>query len=223
MIYLICSTLLLIGILGLLAQMLLGGAHIGHLGHHAHGGHAHGGHAHGGHAHGGHAHGGHAGQHGQGQHHGQAHHDGHSQGRGPSPLWTLMSPLTFFSVCLGMGATGLLLKHLHLRTSLVALAALLGGLVFYGLIVRPLWNVIFRFASTPSTALAGTVAREAEALTRFDSTGKGLVRVTIDRQIVRILATLEPEDRAEGAVRPGDRLTVTSVDGHTNSCRVARL
>jgi len=211
MIYLVCSTLLLIGILGLLAQMLLGGAHIGHLGHHAGGGHGHGGHA-------GHSH---AGQHGHGHQHDQAHHDG--QGRGPSPLWTLLSPLTFFSVCLGMGATGLLLKHFHLRTSLVALAALLGGLVFYGLLIRPLWNVMFRFASTPSTALAGTVAREAEALTRFDSTGKGLVRVTIDGQIVRILATLEPEDRAEGAVRPGDRLTVTSVDGHTNSCRVARL
>lgn len=218
MIYLICSTLLLIGILGLLAQMLLGGAHIGHMGHHGGAGHAHGGHA-------GHSH---AGQHGHGQHHGQAHqdqahHDGHSQGRGPSPLWTLLSPLTFFSVCLGMGATGLLLKHLHLRTSFVALAALLGGIVFYGLLIRPLWNIMFRFASTPSTALAGTVAQEAEALTRFDSTGKGLVRVTIDGQLVRILATLEPEDRAEGVVRPGDRLTVTSVDGRTNSCHVARL
>ncbi len=211
MIYLVCSTLLLIGILGLLAQMLLGGAHIGHLGHHAHVGQAHGGHA-------GHSH---AGQHGHGQHHDQAHQG--EQSRGLSPLWTLLSPLTFFSICLGMGATGLLLKHLHLRTGLVALAALLGGLVFYGLIIRPLWNVMFRFASTPSTALAGTVAKEAEALTRFDSTGKGLVRVTIDGQIARILATLEPEDRAEGAVRPGDRLTVTSVDGHTNSCRVARL
>ncbi len=214
MIYLICSTLLLIGILGLLAQVLLGGAHIGHLGHHGGAGHAHGGHA-------GH---GHAGQHGHGHQHGQAHHNGHSQGRGPSPLWTLLSPLTFFSVCLGMGATGLLLKHLHLRTGLVALAALLGGMVFYGLLIRPLWNVMFRFASTPSTALAGTVAKEAEALTRFDATGKGLVRVTIDGQIVRILATLEADDRTEAPViHPGDRLTVTSVDGRTNSCRVARL
>ena len=212
MIYLICSTLLLIGILGLLAQMLLGGAHIGHLGHHAGAGHAHGGHA-------GHSH---AGQYGQGQHHNQAHHAG--QSRGPSPLWTLLSPLTFFSLCLGMGATGLLLKHLHLRTGLVAGAALLGGLVFYGLLIRPLWNVMFRFASTPSTALAGAVAREAEALTRFDSTGKGLVRVIIDGQIVRILATLETDDRpAAEVVRPGDRLTVTGVDGHTNSCRVTRL
>ena len=202
----ICSALLLIGILGLLAQVLLGGHHAGHMGHHAPVGHAHGGHT-------GHGQAGHG-------HTGQSH---SGQDRGPSPLWTLLSPLTFFSVCLGTGASGLLLRHLHLPTGLVALTALLGGLIFYGLLVRPLWNVLFRFASTPSTSLAGTVAHEAEALTRFDASGKGLVRVTVDGQLVRIIATLEPEDRAEGAVRPGDRLTITSVDGHTNSCRVARL
>ena len=204
MITLVFSTLLLLGICGLLAQVLLGGHHAGHMGHHAPVGHAHGGHA----------------------GHGQAGHDHGAQshsGRGPSPLWTLLSPLAFFSVCLGTGASGLLLKHLHLPTGLVAGAALLGGLVFYGLLVRPLWNTLFRFASTPSTSLAGTVAHEAEALTRFDASGKGLVRVTVDGQLVRIIATLEPEDRAEGVVRPGDRLTITSVDGHTNSCRVARL
>ena len=206
MIYLICSTLLLIGFLGLLAQMLLGGAHAGHMGHHVGAGHAHGGRT---------------GQSHSGQSHaGQGHSD---RSHGPSPLWTLLSPLAFFSLCLGMGATGLLLRHLHLPTGLVVGAALLGGAAFYGLLVRPLWNVLFRFASTPSTSLAGTVAHEAEALTRFDAAGKGLVRVTVDGQLVRILATLEPEDRAESAVRPGDRLTITSVDGRTNSCRVARL
>ena len=98
MIYLICSTLLLIGVLGLLAQMLLGGAHIGHMGHHAGRGHGHGG----------------SRRHGHGQH-GHAHEQHHGGSEpGPSPLWTLLSPLTFFSLCLGMGATGLLLKHLHL-------------------------------------------------------------------------------------------------------------
>ena len=201
MIYLICSILLLIGVIGLLAQVVLGGHHAGHLGHHAPVGHAHDGHT--------------------GQSHSGQSHSG--QSHEPSPLWTLLSPLALFSVCLGVGATGLLLRHLHLPMGLVTGAALLGGLAFYGLLIRPLWNVLFRFASTPSTSLAGTVAHEAEALTRFDAAGKGLVRVTVDGQLVRILATLEPEDRAESAVRPGDRLTITSVDGRTNSCRVARL
>ena len=210
MIYLVCSTLLMIGVLGLLAQMLLGGAHAGHMGHHA-AGHGHGGGSHAGHSHAGAQ----QGQHAHGQVRG-------GRGRGTSFLLTLLSPLTFFSLCLGTGATGLLLKHFHLRGPVVAIAALVGGIVFYGLIIRPLWNFVFQFASTPSTALEGTVAREAEALTSFDAGGKGLVRLTIDGQLVRILATLEPDDRA-AAVRPGDRLTVTSVDGHTNSCRVARL
>ena len=196
MIYSICSMLLLIGALGLLAQTLLGGAHISHA--HAHPiGHSHA----------------------NGSHHTNA-----TQTRGPSQWWTLLSPLTFFSLCLGVGATGLLLKHLHLAVWLAALLALLGGTVFYGLLIRPMLSVIFRFESQPSGALEGTLAREAEALTSFDSTGKGLVQLNVDGQIVRVLATLEPEDRLDSPpVRRGDRLTVTRVDGHTNSCRVTRL
>lgn len=196
MIYPLCSTLLLIGVLGLLAQTLLGGAHIGH----SHGGHSHGGHR------------------GGPRLAGQSHH------RGLSLLWSLLSPLTFFSLCLGIGATGLLLKHLHLPTVTVALAALLGGAVFYGLLIRPLLALVFQFASKPSGALEGTLAREAEALTAFDSAGKGLVRLTVDGQTVRIIATLEDSDRASSLpVQRGEKLTVTSVDGHTNSCHVTRL
>ncbi len=194
--YTICSILLLIGVLGLVAQTLLGGAHIGH----AHGGHGHGGHT-------------------QGQHHSE-----HSSGRDFSMLWSLLSPLTFFSLCLGIGATGLLLKHLHLATGIVAAAALLGGVVFYTLLIRPLLGLVFKFASKPSGALEGMLAREAEALTSFDTQGKGLVRLTVDGQIVRIIATLEDSDRADALpVQRGEKLTVTSVDGHTNSCHVTRL
>ena len=196
MIYTICSTLLLIGLLGLVAQTLLGGAH---------GGHAHGGHSHGGRAH---------GQNRAGQTH----------GRDFSLLWSLLSPLTFFSLCLGIGATGLLLKHLHLVQGIVATAALVGGVVFYSLLIRPLMGFVFKFASKPSGALEGTLAREAEALTSFDASGKGLVRLTVDGQIVRIIATLEESDRADALpVQRGEKLTVTSVDGHTNSCHVTRL
>jgi hypothetical protein len=201
MITLTFTTLLLIGIFGLLAQMLLGGAHIGH----GHGGQVHTGHGHGGQAHG-------------------QHHSGHSQGRDFSLLWSLLSPLTFFSLCLGIGATGLLLKPLHLAMGIVVAAALLGGGVFYGLFIRPLMGFVFKFASKPSGALEGTLAREAEALTSFDASGKGLVRLIVDGQIVRIVATLEESDRADALpVLRGEKLTVTSVDGHTNSCHVTRL
>lgn len=208
----IYTTLLLIGTLGLIAQALFGLGH-GHGGHHA-GGHHAGGHAHG------------HGEHTPGQHaHQSQERHGPTQprsGRGLSPLWTAFSPLTIFSVCLGIGATGLLLAPFHWASRLAALAALAGGAAFYALVVRPLWGLVFKFASTPGRALEGTVATEAEALSRFDARGRGMVRLHIDGQIVRVLATLEPGG-PQPEITPGERLTVTSVDSHANTCRVARL
>lgn len=189
----IYTTLLLIGLAGLFAQAVLGMSHGGHAGHSGHGHSGHGGHGHG------------------------------QSERGPSPLWTLLSPLAIFSLCLGAGATGLLLRPAHLAAALTALAASTGGLVFFGLLVRPLWNLLFRFASQPSAALEGMVARQAEAVTGFDERGRGLVGLTIDGQWVRVLATLEPDLANALPVKPGERLTVISVDGRANSCRVARL
>jgi len=196
----IYTTLLLIGLVGLFAQAVLGLSHGGHAGHT-----------------------GHAAGHG-------AHHGGRGSGsrgrgeRGPSPLWTLLSPLAIFSLCLGAGATGLLLRPAHLAAALTALAAVLGGLVFFGLLVRPIWTLLFQFASKPSAALEGMVARQAEAVTGFDERGRGLVGLTIDGQWVRVLATLEPDSRADAPrIKPGEQLTVISVDGRANSCRVARL
>ena len=196
--FMIYTTLLLVGLIGLFAQAVLGmshGSHAGHTGQTAgHGGHAHG-----------------------------THHGSHAD-RGPSPLWTLLSPLAIFSVCLGAGAAGLLLRPAHLAAILTALLAVTGGLTFFGLGVRPLWRLLFRFASTPSAALEGMVARQAEAVSAFDGRGRGLVGLTLDGQWVRVLATLEPGDWADAAeVRPGEKLTVISVDGRRNTCRVARL
>ncbi|HEX8830113.1 MAG TPA: hypothetical protein VF705_03050, partial [Longimicrobium sp.] len=43
-----------------------------------------------------------------------------------------------------------------------------------------------------------------------------------DGQVLQVLATLRPEDRARGvAVRPGDRLLVEEVDGARNRCVVS--
>ncbi len=200
----IYTTLLLIGLLGLVAQAFLGFSHSGHDA--AHGGHAH--------ADMGHVHTGHAGHHG--------HANTPRSERGSSPLWSWLSPLTIFSLCLGAGATGLLARPAHWPSPLTALVAALGGLVFYGLLVRPLWGLIFKFASRPSAALNGMVAHQAEALGGFDASGRGLVGLTVDGQWVRVLATLDAGEEA-GAVQKGDTLTVVSVDGRANTCRVARL
>jgi len=95
---------------------------------------------------------------------------------------------------------------------------------FYLLVSRPLMSLLLNFASKPSKALDGVVSEPAEVISRFNSSGQGLVNVTIDGQIVRILATLEESDKSIASeIVPGDHLVVTYVDGHSNACRVARI
>jgi hypothetical protein len=207
----IYETLLIIGALGILVQAALG------LGH-GFGGHAHSPGA----GHAGHGHAGHTGAHSHGQHGSHEQHGERTTG-GSSPLWALLSPLAIFSLCIGAGATGLLV-HSLLHGGWATLAALVGAFVFYGLLVRPLWNLVMRFASDPALALEGVVATNAEAMGKFDSQGRGMVRVILDGQVVRLLAHLEQEDQQKGLiVAPGDKLTITSVDGKTNTCHVTRL
>jgi len=239
------QSLVLVGAIGVAAQAVLGFAHGG--GHGGHGtaqGHAHAGNGaqgtHSGHtavpghssnttaAHGNHA-ASHASQSAQahGHQHGQqGHREGESQGARESSLsrlWTVFSPLTIFSFCLGMGLTGLLVRS-YLTSIETGLAATAGGFAFYHLIVRPMWGLALRFASKPAETLSGAVASEAEAMSRFDAQGRGMVRVTVDGEVKRLLALLESDDREKGiVVTPGDRLVVTSVDGKKNTCRVTRL
>ncbi len=214
MIYTICMTLFLVGALGLAAQLIFGGLHAGHGAQAGHASHGHFG------THHSSSHG-----HGHGQTNGQAHGHGTDAGR-TSAQWllTVLSPLTIFSVCLGAGAAGLLLRGAHLPLVMVAVSAFVAGVAFYGLVVRPAWNLVFRFASKPSETLAGVLARDAEVVTSFNELGQGVVRLSVDGQSVRVLATLESDDRAHATdIAPGDHLTVTGVDGERNTCRVSRL
>lgn len=207
--------LLYIGLVGLAAQTFLGFAH-GHGGNH--GGH-HGDHGHG---HIGHDH--HAHHHGHDTHHGSGNGSEKTVTSTLAPLWALFSPMTIFSLCLGVGVTGMLAQTYLRNPLLIAVLAIVGGTIFYRFLVRPLWSLILNFASKPADSLAGTLAQEAEAITRFDARGQGLVRVIVDGQVVQLLAHLETEDRENGVtVAPGEKLVVTGVDGAKNSCRVARL
>ncbi len=200
MIYEICLFLLVLGILGLAAQMLLGMGH-GFGGHHS-AGHAHA------QAHGAQSHGVRGGR----------------ASRASGWLLGLFSPLALFSLCIGAGVSGLALKNEHWSALTVALLAAGGGIAFYSVIVRPLMGLLFRFASTPSSALEGTLGSEAEVTMAFDASGRGVVSLLLDGQLVRLLATLEESDRAiRTAIRPGEKLVVTSIDTAANSCRVARL
>ncbi len=134
-----------------------------------------------------------------------------------------LSPMTLFSVSFGAGATGLLLGD-RLTVLLTALLAAIAGLLFFGFVIRPTMRFIQGFASKPATNLAGTIATEGVAQNRFDAQGRGIVRLSLDDQSVRLLAYLEPEDHAKGVmVAPGEKLIVTRIDEATNTCHVTKL
>jgi len=193
----------------------LGALALGGLGHH---GHAHHGHAHHGHAHHGHA------------HHGQPAATGHASPGGAAltaTLWTLGAPRIVFSVLLGLGATGMIVRALFgsaIGGAVLFALAVVGGLAFERLVVRPLLALLFGFASAPALTLDSTLLDEALAASGFDANGEGLVALEVDGQVVQVLGTLRPEDRALGIrVRAGDRLRVEDVDGARHRCTVAFL
>jgi hypothetical protein len=203
---------LLLGGLGLVGMSLTGvGRHGGH-------GHARSGHA----AHGAtHSHG---GAQGRGATHSQgATRTGHA-GAGSLAsrvFWSLMSPRVLFTVLLGTGATGLLLRH-TLGSGLLAGVAVAGGLIFEAVLVRPVWNATMRFASRPALTLESCVTDPATAVTAFDAHGDGVVAIELDGQMVQVLATLLPAERAAGAtVRAGDRVRIAAVDADHNRCTVS--
>jgi hypothetical protein len=211
---------LALGATGLAAMAIGGVAHVGQSGHGGHAGHGHAGHAHTAEMHAGHAHAGHA-------HAGHAHAaDVHTAPAHPAPahpasahLFSLFSPRVLFALLVGFGAGGLL--ALPLGEPWRAGAAVLAAAAFEGLLVGPLWRMLFRFESSPAATLESTIEDDARAVMGFDANGQGLVALDVDGQVVQLLATLTAEDRARGArVRSGDLVRVSSIDAARHRCTV---
>jgi hypothetical protein len=184
---------------------------------------AHVGHSHGAHGHGP-AHNSHAGD-GHTTHvpAGGASHAGVRGASGASRLLALLQPRVAFSVLVGIGASGLLLRPLLPEPGLL-IASLGAGLLFEWGLVAPLWRFLFRFASAPAQTLESVVSDEARAVTSFDANGNGLVAVELDGQVVQLLATLNTTERAAARkVRAGDRLRIEAVDDTRNRCTVTYL
>ena len=203
---------LALGATGLAAMAIGGLAHVGHAGH-GHAGHGHGGHA--GHAHGGHGHAAHA--------HTAEMHAGHAHAApappAPARFFSLFSPRVLFALLVGFGAGGLLASPLGEPWR--AGAAVLAAAAFEGLLVGPLWRMLFRFESSPAATLESAIEDDARAVMGFDANGQGLVALDVDGQIVQLLATLTAEDRARGArVRSGDLVRVSSIDAARHRCTV---
>ena len=139
---------------------------------------------------------------------------------GARALWALLSPRALFSLCVGFGATGVALHTVAGGSVLLALAVS-GALVFEMGLMRPLWNFLFRFESTPALTLESCVGDEARAATSFDAQGHGLIALELDGQLVQLLGSLCREDRDAGIrVRAGDPVRIDDVDAERNRCTV---
>jgi hypothetical protein len=208
-----------LGAIGLIAMALSGlGRHSSHHagGHHA-GSHGHaGGHSHAGHGHAAHGH----AAHGHAAH-GDATHSHTDHTPAGSRFLSLLSPRVLFSVALGLGTAGLVLRPV-LGGPVLFAAALTAGILFERILVTPVWNFMFRFASTPALTLESAVSDEARAVTTFDSNGQGLIAVELDGQTVQLLGTLQPSDREMRVRVPaGARLRIEEVDPARNRCVVS--
>jgi hypothetical protein len=108
--------------------------------------------------------------------------------------------------------------------SLLFLIAALGGLLFELGLVRPFWNLLFRFESSPALTLESCIGDEARAATSFDAKGNGLIALELDGQVVQVLGSLRREDREAGIrVRAGDPVRIDDVDAERNRCTVRPL
>ena len=135
-------------------------------------------------------------------------------------LWALLSPRALFSLCLGFGASGVVLQNV-VGGILLFVAAVLGALAFELGLMRPFWNFLFRFESAPALTLESCIGDEARAATSFDAQGNGLIALELDGRLVQLLGSLCREDRDAGIhVRAGDPVRIDDIDAERNRCTV---
>jgi translation initiation factor IF-1 len=144
-------------------------------------------------------------------------------GRAHSHLWSWLSPRVLFNFLVGFGATGLVLERL-VGPVLALPIAVLGGVGFEALIVRPIFNSLFRFESQPAQTLESALMSEGRAVTGFDANGNGLVAIELGGEVVQVLGTQLTEDRKAGVrIRTGDMVRIEEVDSARNRCTVSRI
>ena len=150
------------------------------------------------------------------------HHGGSTLREGiANSLMTLMSPRVLFSVCLGVGTAGLVLRT-ALGGALLFVASLAAGVIFERILVTPIWNFAFRFESRPALTLESATGSDAIAVSAFDANGQGLIAIEVDGQVVQLLGTLRAVDREfRTKVPSGTRLRVEEVDAGRNRCTVS--
>jgi hypothetical protein len=151
-------------------------------------------------------------------HAGHAHHDGWK-----SNAWSWLSPRVMFNVLVGFGVTGLVVERL-VGPVLALPIAVAGGVAFETLVVRPIFNSLFRFESAPAQTLESALMSEGRAVTGFDSRGNGLISLELGGEVVQVLGTQLSQEHAAGVrIRAGDVVRIEEVDSSRNRCTVSRI
>ena len=128
----------------------------------------------------------------------------------------LPSPRGVFTVLALYGAFGnVLIEAFRLSGGLAALAAVVPTLLVERLVVRPLWNLLFRFQGRPSAPLEQLILSDAVAVVPFRN-GRGIVSAIRDGRIVQLAARL-CDEQAALPVKVGDRLRIEDVDARTRA------
>jgi hypothetical protein len=170
---------------------------------------------------GGHRHLGHVQTHGHVPAHGTslAHHDGPAHAARDG-LRFLPSPRALFSISALYGAFGnALVRAAHLTTTRAALLAILPALLTEWLLIRPIWNLLFRFQGQASGPLEALILSEAEAVVPFRN-GKGMVATVRDGRRVQLQARLA-DGQAALPVKFGQRLRIEDVDARRECVTVS--
>jgi hypothetical protein len=140
-----------------------------------------------------------------------------------SHLWTWLSPRVLFNFLVGFGATGLIVERLVGPVLALPIAAV-GGVAFETLIVRPIFNSLFKFESGPAQTLESALMSEGRAVTGFDANGNGLISLELGGELVQVLGIQLNADRAAGVrIRAGDIVRIEEVDSTRNRCTVSRI
>ncbi len=151
-----------------------------------------------------------------------AHAHAHPEGWKTS-LWSWLSPRVLFNFLVGFGATGLVVERL-VGPVLALPIAVVGGVAFEALIVRPIFNSLFRFESSPAQTLESALMSEGRAVTGFDARGNGLISVELGGEVVQVLGTQLSAERATGVrIRAGDSVRIEEIDSARNRCTVSRI
>jgi translation initiation factor IF-1 len=140
-----------------------------------------------------------------------------------SHIWSWLSPRVLFNFLVGFGATGMIVERL-VGPLLALPIAIVGGIAFEALVVRPIFNSLFRFESQPAQTLESALMSEGRAVTGFDANGNGLISLELGGEVVQVLGTQLNEDRAAGVrIRAGDIVRIEEVDSTRNRCTVSRI